>query len=187
MGGGDKPLLNLAGRPILRHVIDRLSPQVAALALNANADPMRFADFRLPVIADAVPNNPGPLAGVLAAMIWAQSAVAGITHVVTVPGDTPFIPTDLVARLDAVRRQFGTPITVAQSGGIAHPVVTLWPVDLAAPLQGALSAGNRRVWDFLDRYAVCRVPFPVDGGDPFHNINTPEDLAEAERLTRPVK
>ncbi len=165
-------------------MINRLSPQVAALALNANGDPARFASFGLPVIADTAPDYPGPLAGVLTAMIWAREALAGVTHVLTVPGDTPFVPTDLIARLDAARLQADPRIAVAQSGGIAHPVVTLWPVDLVAPLQITLSEGNRRVWDFLNRYSVCLVPFATEEGDPFHNINTPEDLAEAERLVR---
>jgi molybdopterin-guanine dinucleotide biosynthesis protein A len=181
MGGGDKSLRFLAGRPILRHVMERLQPQVAALALNANGDPLRFADFGVPVIADPVADNPGPLAGILAGMLWAEQAVPGATHVLTVPGDTPFIPTDLAVRLDTVRGQSPADIAVAESEGIAHPVVALWPVDLAAPLQAALGEGMGRVWDFLDRYTVLRVPFAADGFDPFLNINTPEDLAEAER------
>jgi len=187
MGGVDKPLLKLAGQPILRHVMERISPQVTALALNANGDPARFADFGLPMIADTAPGNPGPLAGVLTAMIWAQKSVAGCSHVLTVPGDTPFIPTDLVARLDAARLQSGACLAVAQSGGIGHPLISLWPIDLAAPLETVLNAGDRRVWDFLDRYSVCLVPFAAHGGDPFHNINTPEDLAEAERLAPPAR
>ncbi len=187
MGGGDKPLRLLAGRPILWHVTERLRPQVAALALNANGDPSRFAEFGVPVIADPVADNPGPLAGILAGMLWAERAVPGATHVLTVPGDTPFIPTDLVARLDAACRQSAADVAVAESGGIAHPVVALWPVDLAVPLHTALGDGLRRVWDFLDRYAVVRVPFAADAFDPFLNINTPEDLAEAERLVISVQ
>jgi molybdopterin-guanine dinucleotide biosynthesis protein A len=183
MGGGDKPLRLLAGRPILEHVIARIGPQVTALALNANGDPARFGGFGLPVIADGVPGNPGPLAGVFAAMRWAHQS-PGATHVLTVPGDTPFVPIDLVSRLDAARRQSRAAIAVAESGGIVHPVVTLWPVDLAVPLRTALSEGTRRVWDFLDRYSVSRVPFATDDGDPFHNINTADDMAEAERLAR---
>jgi molybdopterin-guanine dinucleotide biosynthesis protein A len=187
MGGGDKSLRLLAGRPILQHVIDRLQLQVAALALNANGDPLRFADFGVPVIADPVADNPGPLAGILAGMLWAEQAVPGATHVLTVPGDTPFIPTDLAVRLDTARGQSAADIAVAESGGIAHPVVALWPVGLAAPLQAGLGEGMRRVWDFLDRYAVSRVPFAAEGFDPFLNINTPEDLAEAERLALSAK
>ncbi len=185
MGGGDKTLRVIAGRPVLWHVMERLRSQVAALALNANGDPSRFGDFGVPVIADPVPDNPGPLAGILAGMLWAEGA--GATHVLTTPGDTPFIPTDLVAHLDAARVQSGGGIAVAESGGIAHPVIALWPVDLAAPLQAALDDGMGRVWDFLNLYPVVRVPFAAEGFDPFLNINTPEDLAEAERLAAPMK
>ncbi len=142
-----------------------------------------FVEFGVPVIADSVADNPGPLAGILAGMLWAERAVPGATHVLTVPGDTPFIPTDLAVRLDVAREQSAADIAVAESDGIAHPVAALWPVDLAAPLQTALGDGMRRVWDFLDRYAVSRVPFATDGFDPFFNVNTPEDLAEAERLS----
>jgi molybdopterin-guanine dinucleotide biosynthesis protein A len=182
MGGGDKPLRLLAGKPILGHVIARLEPQVTALAINANGDPARFAAFGLPVVADTVPGSQGPLAGVLAGLIWARHACPSATHLLTMPGDTPFLPTDLVARLEAARMRTGAAIAQAESGGKLHPVVTLWPLELAGPLEQALCAGVRRVREFQGRYTVAVEPFAVDGGDPFHNINTPEDLAVAERL-----
>lgn len=182
LGGGDKPLRNLGGRPILDHVVERLRPQVATLALNANGDPARFSGYGLPVVGDTLPGYVGPLAGILAGMLWAR-AVPGATHIVTVPGDTPFLPVNLVGQLDLARRQTGADIAVAASAGMNHVVVALWPVDLASTLETSLKEGTRRVRDFLDGKRVAIAEFPIDRDDPFFNINTPEDLAEAERLT----
>lgn len=177
MGGGDKPLLPLAGRPLLAHVIARLGPQVTALALNANGDPARFAAFGLPVLPDPVPGQPGPLAGVLAAMDWA--AARGEARVLTVAGDTPFLPADLVARLST------QPFAMAESLGRAHPVVALWPIALRAPLRAALAAGEHRVGRFAAGHGAVQVPFPAPP-DPFVNINTPDDLARAEALLHEI-
>lgn len=185
MGGGDKALLRVAGQPLLRHVIDRLAPQVAEIVLNANGDPARFAEFGLPVIADTVEGFVGPLGGVLAGMRWA--AARGHTHVVSAAGDTPFFPMDLVARLQAAR---GTqPISMAATndpdrGLSEHPTFALWPVALADDLEYALTDGNmRKVIVWTSRHGCARAVFD-DPGYPFFNVNTPEDLAEAERIAK---
>ena len=183
MGGGDKALLSVAGRPLLGHVIDRLAPQVGPLALNANGDPARFAEFDLPVVADTVPGFVGPLGGVLAGMRWGHSV--GATHIATAAGDTPFFPRDLVARMVAGR---GTqPIAMAatldpERGLSEHPTFAVWPVDLADDLEDALVRGGlRKVIVWTARHGFARIEFE-DGNYPFFNINTPDDLAEAERL-----
>lgn len=182
MGGGDKPLRLLAGKPILGHVIARLQPQVSALAINANGDPGRLDAFGLPIVEDTMPEYQGPLAGILAGLLWARNACPGVTHLLTMPGDTPFLPSDLVARLDAARGRAGALIAQAESDGKLHPVVSLWPLELTEPLEAALMAGMRRVREFQSHYSVAIEAFAFDGIDPFHNVNTPEDLAEAERL-----
>jgi molybdopterin-guanine dinucleotide biosynthesis protein A len=182
MGGGDKPLRLLAGRPIIGHVIARLRPQLSGLAINANGDPGRLAGFGLPVVEDTIPGHQGPLAGILAGLLWVRKACPGATHLLTMPGDTPFLPADLVARLDRARVRAGAQIAQAESGGKLHPVVSLWAVELVEPLGLALDAGVRRVRAFQEGFPVVVESFAVDGGDPFHNVNTPEDLAEAERL-----
>ena len=140
MGGGDKPLRLLGGRPLLDHVLDRIRPQVRAVALNANGDPARFAAWGLPVLPDPLPGNPGPLAGVLAGMRWAASV--GAAYVLSVPTDTPFLPSDLVERLDAARRLAGVPIACAASGGPTHPVVALWPVSTRRRAGGGAGGGD---------------------------------------------
>ncbi|MBV9734308.1 MAG: molybdenum cofactor guanylyltransferase MobA [Acidisphaera sp.] len=181
IGGGDKPLRVLAGRTLLDHAVGRMRPQVRAIVVNANGDPERFAAWRLPVVADPVPENPGPLAGVLAGMMWVRENAPDCADVVSVPTDTPFLPGDLVARLEAARRQGSVPIACAGSGGRRHPVVALWPVRLADDLAASLAAGLRKIEDFSARHGVAVANFS-DQPDPFFNVNRPEDLAQAARL-----
>ena len=180
MGGGDKSLLQLGGRPILAHVIERARPQVAALALNANGDAARFREFGLPVIADSVAGFAGPLAGVLAGLDWAAASVPGATHVASFATDAPFLPRDLVPRLVAAldgRHE----LAAAASRGRTHPVFGLWPVGVRDALRRALAEGVRKVDVFTQPYTLAVVDFPVGEVDPFFNTNHQDDL-EAARL-----
>ncbi|MCG6884404.1 MAG: molybdenum cofactor guanylyltransferase MobA [Silicimonas sp.] len=180
MGGGDKGLLILGDRPILGHVIDRLSPQVADLALNANGNPDRFPSFGLPVLPDSIEGFAGPLAGVLAGLDWA--AGKGARHIVTAAADTPFFPADLVPRLMLAAETQGKPIALARTDNGRHPTFGLWPVALRDDLRQALESGVRKVVQWTDAHGSAMAHFPSIGFDPFFNVNTPEDLAEAERL-----
>jgi molybdenum cofactor guanylyltransferase len=182
MGGGDKCLRLLSGKPILAHIIARARPQVTALALNANGDPARFSAFGLPVVPDSVADFPGPLAGVLAGLDWAAASQPQASHVASFAGDAPFLPHDLVARL-AASLAAGSDLACAASGGRAHPVFGLWPVALRGALRRALGAeGVRKVDQWTARFRLATVEFPDAPVDPFFNANRPEDLAEAERL-----
>lgn len=183
LGGGDKGLRMVGGRSMLDRVIAAVRPQVAAMALNANGDPARFDRFGLAVIPDAVPGNPGPLAGILAGLDWA-AANPDIAWLLSVPSDTPFLPADLVGRLRSGRSAAGADLTCAASGGWEHPVVALWPVSLATALRAALASGVTRITDFTAPYARCVVTWPTDPVDPFFNANRAEELAEADRLAR---
>jgi molybdopterin-guanine dinucleotide biosynthesis protein A len=183
MGGGDKCLNLLAGRPILAHIIACAGPQVAALALNANGDPARFGSFGLPVVADSVADFAGPLAGVLAGLDWASAALAQCSHVASFAGDAPFLPRDLVARLEAALADGRHDLACAASDGRAHPVFGLWPVALRHDLRRALEQeAIRKVDAWTARYRLAVVEFAAVPIDPFFNANRPEDLAEAERL-----
>jgi molybdopterin-guanine dinucleotide biosynthesis protein A len=183
MGGGDKCLRPLGGRPLLAQVIDRAAPQVRALLLNANGEPARFAAFGLPVAADVVEGFAGPLAGVLTGMEWARAERPDCPWIATIATDTPFFPEDLVGRLLAAVEREGAELACAASGGRSHPVFGLWPVGLADPLRRAMLAeGVRKVDIWTARYRVAMVDFPTTPLDPFFNTNRPEDLAEAERL-----
>jgi molybdenum cofactor guanylyltransferase len=181
MGGGDKNLKRLGGRPVLEHVIERVRPQVTALALNANGDPARFAEYGLPVVADSIEGFAGPLAGVLAGLDWAAEAVPECGWLLSAPTDAPFLPADLVQAL-LLAAKAGADLAVAASGGRAHPVAALWPVSLRHPLRAALESGVRKVEDFTRDYRVATVQFPTEPIDPFFNLNRPEDLEQAEQL-----
>lgn len=176
MGGVDKALIRLGGARLVDLAVARLSPQVEDLALSANGPVARFADLRLPVLADdAATGSRGPLSGVLAALDWA--AGAGASHVVTVAVDTPFFPCDLVPRLCLAAEAAG--MAIASSGGRGHPTFGLWPVTLAPVLRAHLrDAPSARVMGFVDLVAAARADFADD--DAFANLNTPEDLAKAE-------
>lgn len=182
MGGGDKPLRRLAGRPLLRHVLDRVSPQVAAVVLNANGDPGRFAEYGLPVVPDGVPDNPGPLAGVLAALDWAAERRPELPWVLTAPGDCPFLPFDLAERLHAARERDGAPLACAATEGRTHPPVGLWPVSLRSALRDALAGGERKIDRWTARFGCAVAGWPAVPVDPFFNANAPDDLATAERI-----
>lgn len=152
------------------------------MVLNANGDAARFVEFGLEVVADDVPGQPGPLAGILAGMRWA--ARLGAADVLSVAADTPFLPRDLVSRLDAARAAAGVPLACAASGGWTHPVIGLWPVRLADTLEADLRSGLRKIDAWTVRHGVASAEFPTAPFDPFFNVNRPDDLAEAELLLR---
>lgn len=179
MGGGDKALAVLGGRTVLDRVTERLAPQVEALLLNANGDAARLGGT-LPVVPDAMPDHPGPLAGLLAGLDHVAAHRPGAEWVLAAPGDCPFLPADLAQRLLAGRGQ--APAAVAASGGRIHPVIGLWRVASRGPLRHLLETGERRAGRFAEMAGAGRVGWPAEPYDPFFNINTPDDLKEAERI-----
>jgi molybdopterin-guanine dinucleotide biosynthesis protein A len=183
MGGGDKARIRIGGITILDRALARLAPQCAAVILNANGDPKRFADTGLPVVADSVPDFAGPLAGILAGLDWAVAHKPELADVVSVPGDCPFLPADLVERLAAARRSAATPLACARSGQWRHPVIGLWPVALREGLRKALFEEHlHKIETWTARHGVAVADWPADPVDPFFNVNTPEDAARAERI-----
>jgi len=185
MGGGDKSLRLLGGRPILAHVIDRLLGQAGQILISANGDPARFGAFGLPVVPDSVAGFGGPLVGILSAMEWAKIKAPWVVDVLSVPADGPFLPRDLASRLIVGRAKARAVLARAGSAGRANPVVGLWPVSLAAELRHAVVMENiARVDSWTDRYRITTVMFDDVPIDPFFNANTPEDLIEAGRLLR---
>ena len=183
MGGGDKPLREVGGRTILDRVIARMTPQCAGLLLNANGDPARFAAFGLEVVADDVGGFAGPLAGILAGLDRVAERRPDIAWVASVAADCPFLPGDLVARLQAAHDAEGAEMACAASGGWSHPVIGLWPVRLRDDLRRALVDEDLRKIDrWTARHRLATVEWPAEPVDPFFNANTPEDVAEAGRL-----
>jgi molybdopterin-guanine dinucleotide biosynthesis protein A len=183
MGGGDKARLIVGGRTILDRVLATMTPQCSGLIINANGDPARFADTGLPVVADSVPDFAGPLAGILAGLDWAAAHAPETADIASVPGDCPFLPADLVERLAAARAAAGTALACARSGEWRHPVVGLWPVALREDLRKALTVdGLHKIELWTARHGVAIADWPAEPVDPFFNVNTPEDVAAAERI-----
>lgn len=184
MGGGDKGLRMVGQQTLLAHVLERLTPQVDAIVLNANGDPARFDAFGLPVVPDSLPDWPGPLAGVLAGMDWA--AAKGAQSVISVAADTPFFPRDLVRRLHSAAGPSGLSLAATREGGklYRHPTFGLWPVALRDDLRVALLDGLRKVVLWTDAHGAGTAEFGTTPFDPFFNINTPDDIAIAETLVQ---
>ncbi len=187
--GGGKAQRLLAGRPLLGHVIARLEPQFAPgqLLLNSNGEAVDLAHIGLPTIADSVAGRPGPLAGILAAMIAAKDLPGRPNWVLSAPVDTPFLPLDLVAVLGQRQRETGTAIVLARSDAGLCQVCGLWSVSLAATLAQSLESGQNKVLDFAAQHGAAEGRFPLQrigsaSADPFFNINTPDELAHAERI-----
>jgi molybdopterin-guanine dinucleotide biosynthesis protein A len=185
MGGGDKGRLMLGQRSLLDHVIDRLRPQVSSIILNANGAQDRFSDLNLPVISDSLPGYAGPLAGVLAGLDWAYAQ--GSDHVVSVAADTPFFPKELVQSFLATAVGMETPLVLAATIGAAgkiwrQPTFGLWPVVLRDDLRKNLENGLRKVVIWTDQHGGREAIFETDSVDPFFNVNTPDDLLEAQGL-----
>jgi molybdopterin-guanine dinucleotide biosynthesis protein A len=183
MGGGDKPMRRIGERTILDRVIARLQPQCSEMVLNANGDPARFASFGLPVVADTVADFPGPLAGILAALDWTAAHRPRTAFMLSAAADCPFLPRDLVARLEQARAEQNAQLAVAASGGQSHPVIGLWSVALRDELRHALVVEDiRKIDRWTARYKLATVNWPTEPLDPFFNANTMDDIAEADRL-----
>lgn len=185
MGGGDKLLLRVGAVPVLERLLESLTPQCESLVLNANGDGSRFAGFGLPIVEDDVAGNPGPLAGIVAALDRVAAEWPRCRWALTIAGDTPFPPRDLVERLHTAREAAGADLAMAASGGRVHPVIALWPVAARRAMRAFLvEEGQRRVRAFAERYRFALADWPTDPHDPFLNVNTPHDLAMAEAVAR---
>ena len=185
MGGGDKARIEIGGVTILDSVLATLSGQVQGMVINANGDPARYADTGLDVVADSVPDFAGPLAGILAGLDYLSRQNNGIEWMLSVPGDCPFLPDDLVERLHEARSKkgAGVPLACARSGEWRHPVVGLWPLALREDLRKALwDEGLHKIEIWTARHGVAVADWPDQPVDPFFNVNTPEDIAKAEKI-----
>jgi molybdenum cofactor guanylyltransferase len=178
LGGAEKPLIRIGGRTILERILAALGDDVAAVALSANGDPSRYSRFGLPVLPDGPFAGQGPLAGLLAGLDWA--ATLGAAELLSLPGDTPFLPPGLAARLAPAP-------AVAASGSRRHHLVALWPVTARTSLAARLAApGSRAVAAFAVTLGPRVVEFPASPYDPFLNINTPDDLARGQAIAEAV-
>ena len=173
MGGVDKGLVELDGKPMIAHVLARLVPQVGALIINANQNQDRYASFGYPVVADEVGGFAGPLAGLHAGLTRATSA-----YVVTSPCDSPFLPLDLVSRLAAGFERERAQLAVAYTHEQPHPVFALVDRSVLPHLSAFLEGGGRKIDAWYATLAVAAVRFD-DCEAAFRNINTQDELAAA--------
>jgi len=174
MGGVDKGLQNLNGRPMVQWVLARLAPQVDTVLINANQNLARYGEFGCEVLPDRIPDFAGPLAGLHAALSHATSPL-----LVTVPCDSPFLPTDLVARLRTALEAQDAELAVARAGDRAHRAFCLVRRELLPRLDAFLASGGRKVGLWHASLRVAEVAFD-DEAESFSNINTPEELARCE-------
>ena len=184
MGGGDKARLQIGGIAILDRVLATLSGQCVDIVINANGDPQRFEDTGCVVVPDNVEGHPGPLAGILAGLDWLAEQNNGVEWILSVPGDCPFLPDDLVEKLHIARRKMGSgvPLACARSGECRHPVVALWPLALRKNLRKSLVQDDmRKIEAWTAQHGVAIADWPLEPVDPFFNVNTPEDVARAEK------
>jgi len=188
MGGGDKALIEIGGKTILSRVIETLERQCESVILNANGDTSRFTPFGLPVVSDDIPDFAGPLAGILAGLDWLAAHRPDREWMVSVPGDCPFLPSDLVTRLHQVREQAGKPLACAKSGDWRHPVVGLWNVKLRENLRRAIVDEDlHKIEIWTARHGIAIAEWPDHPIDPFFNVNTPEDRDRANEIARAIQ
>jgi len=184
MGGGDKCLLRVQGSPLIAHILDALAPQTRDILINTNSDPAPFLKFGLPVLPDAIPGFQGPLAGLLTGMLWSRRRHPHQAYLLSVAGDVPFLPHDLVARLHASLAGGQADVAIAACPHFTHPTIGLWPVDLAQRLEHDLTeTGIRSMLDWIAGFRVTRTEFP---SDVLVNINTPAELNSCQKSHRHV-
>lgn len=174
MGGVDKGLIELRGKPLVAHVIAALEPQAGNVIISANRDLDRYAGFGYPVVADTLPDHPGPLAGILSGMLAATTE-----YVLTVPCDTPLLPPDLMLRLSSTLTREHAEVCTVHDGTRTQPLFTLLRRDLAASILDYLNKGDNKVELWLQRQQLALADFS-DESAAFYNINTRKELVEIE-------
>jgi molybdopterin-guanine dinucleotide biosynthesis protein A len=181
MGGTEKAFLSVGGVAMLTRIVRILVPQCDFVAISANGDPQRFAAYGFPVITDKEDAR-GPMAGLADVLDWFAVNQSAVTHVLSVPSDTPFLPADLGARLATALEESDAFCALAASGGRSHPVAGLWPLPTRAALHAALTRGDYSFRAALEDKQVAQVEWDTNPADPFFNVNTPEDLARANAV-----
>ena len=180
MGGGDKCLLPVQNKPLIAHILEALAPQTRDVLINTNSDPGPFLKFGLPILPDAIAGFQGPLAGLLTGMLWSRRRHPHQVYLLSVAGDVPFLPQDLVARLYASLVNGQADIAIAACPDSSHPTIGLWPVDLAQRLEHDLMETNiRSMLDWISAFRVARTPFATD---VLLNINTPAELDICQKI-----
>ena len=183
MGGTDKPLRDLCGKPLLAHVLARLHQSPTAILLSVNTDWDRYRSFGAILLPDTIAGSSGPLAGVLAGLEWLADHEPD-ADLLVVPADTPFLPDDLFLRLLGARTSHNAELACAASGGRLHPAAGVWRASHVGAVRHALASGEHRLGRVMHDIGLAVAEFSVHPDDPFFNVNTPDDLAQAAALYR---
>ena len=174
MGGRDKCLLPIGGKPLLDHILGIVRPQACDILINTNSDPAPFLEFGHPILPDVIADFQGPLSGLLTGMRWSRRRHPHAVHILSVASDTPSLPRDLVTKLAQALVDQNADIAIASCDEGTHPTIGLWPVDLAERLQDDLmETGTRSMHAWLRAFRVCHAEFP---SSTMTNMNTLEDV-----------
>lgn len=184
MGGKIKPLIEVAEKTILSHILDNIKQQTTGpVVLNVNSASEQFADYDLPLVKDVIPDFAGPLAGILTGLDWMSRQNPKPDYMLSLPGDAPLIPKDLVERLMKAITETSSDIASVSSNNRTHPVIALWSLDLLEDLRtGVVEEHIRKIDLWTGKRKTVYVDWKTDAYDPFYNINRTEDLKGAEDI-----
>jgi len=182
MGGGIKSLKKFNNKYIFDRIFENLQTQVDKVIINSNDSENLFVKYNVEVIKDSLEGYLGPLAGIHASFEWLNKNAPYINWLVTVPGDTPFIPKNLVKKLLDKVKNTNHKIVLAQSNGKTHPIIGIWHSNLFESLKNSLNSGNRKIMNWASQNSLGYEEFTNSKYDPFFNINCKEDLIEAKEI-----
>lgn len=179
----DKPLLQLAGRPLIDYIVELAAPQVAKLTISVNHNLPDYSYLSLPLIGDRVNAYGGPLVGIYSAMCWLgeQSGSTAYSHIACFPGDVPVFPKDLVNKLALAIEQSGAQVALCKTEGELQPLFSLWSLAVQPVLARSIAENLCGPKLILSRLKTVEVPFEITSPADFANINTPADLLAMER------
>ena len=182
MGGGIKTLMQFNKKIIFERILENLQNQINNIIINNNEMSYQFKKYNLPVIEDKIKGYLGPLAGIHASLEWVTKNLKNIEWIVSIPGDTPFIPDNLVEKLYNKAENYKKNIIIAKSNEKIHPIVGIWNVSLLQKLEEAILEGERKIIIWAKKNQLDYQEFINDRYDPFFNINYNEDIEIAKKI-----
>ena len=183
MGGGIKSLLEFNKKNIFDRILERLTPQIEKIIINCNSEEEKLSKYHLPIIKDLKKGYLGPLAGIHSAMSWGVNNSPKIEWLITLPGDTPFIPDNIISKFQK-KISNNTKIILAQSNNKTHPTIGAWHISLFMNLDKHLDLGTRKILSWAELHPIEFVNYNFQTYDPFFNINTKEDLEKATNIEK---
>ena len=182
MGGGIKTLIQFNKKIIFERILESLQNQINNIIINNNDMSYQFKKYNLPIIEDKIKGYLGPLAGIHASLEWVSKNLKNIEWIVSIPGDTPFIPDNLVEKLYNKAKSYKKNIIIAKSNEKIHPIIGIWNVNLLQKLEKAILEGERKIIIWAKKNQLDYQEFVNDRYDPFFNINYNEDIDTAKKI-----